>query len=78
MDIRQGSHIETAAALAAIVEITEIHTVTGRGDSLCRIVARSITNLHDVLQRIATFPTVSRVESQWLSTRFVVARSRAY
>ena len=64
LEIRQGSHDETAAALADILEITEIHTVTGRGDLLCRIVAQSNNHLHDVLQRIATVPTVSRSESQ--------------
>lgn len=64
LDILQGSYDETTAALAAIVEITEIHTVTGRGDLVCRIVTRSNNHLHDVLMQITNVPTVSRSETQ--------------
>jgi DNA-binding Lrp family transcriptional regulator len=64
LEIRQGRHDETTAALGEIVEVVEIHTITGRGDLLCRIVARSNDHLHDVLQRITALPTVARSESQ--------------
>lgn len=64
LEISQGSHDEAVRALAAIVEVIEVNTVTGSGDLLCRIVARSNDHLHDVLQRVADVPTVQRSESQ--------------
>ena len=64
LEITQGSHDATTAALAAIPELVEIHTVTGRGDLLCRIVARSNDHLHEVLQRVAAIETVGRSETQ--------------
>ncbi len=63
LEISQGSHDETTAALVAIPQITEIHTVTGPGDLLCRIVARSNDHLNDVLQHIARIPMVGRSET---------------
>jgi len=64
LEIRQGSHDETVSALETIIEIVEIHTITGAGDLLCRIVARSNDHLHGVLQRITALSTVNRSESQ--------------
>jgi DNA-binding Lrp family transcriptional regulator len=60
LEIAQGSLAMTTAALASIAEIAEVHTVTGAGDLLCRIVARSNDHLNDVLQRIAAIDTVDR------------------
>lgn len=64
LEIAQGSHDATTTALAALAEVTEIHTVTGPGDLLLRIVARSNDHLHDVLQRIAAIDTVGRSQTQ--------------
>jgi DNA-binding Lrp family transcriptional regulator len=64
LEIAQGSHDATTTALAALPEVTEIHTVTGHGDLLLRIVARSNDHLHDVLQRIAAIETVGRSQTQ--------------
>lgn len=64
LEIAQGSHAETTAALERIVDIVEIHTITGQGDLLCRIVARSNDHLHEVLQRIARIDTVTRSQTQ--------------
>ena len=64
LEISQGSHTETIRALSDIAEILEIHTVTGGGDLLCRIVARSNDHLHDVLQRVVAVSTVRRTETQ--------------
>jgi DNA-binding Lrp family transcriptional regulator len=61
--IAQGSHDRVVAGLAAIPEILEMHTVTGRGDMLIRVVARSNDHLHDVLQRVAALPEVVRTET---------------
>jgi DNA-binding Lrp family transcriptional regulator len=63
LEIAQGSHATTTAALAALPELVEIHTVTGPGDLLCRIVARSNDHLHEVLQRITAIDTVVRSET---------------
>jgi DNA-binding Lrp family transcriptional regulator len=63
LEIAQGSHAATTAALAELPEMVEIHTVTGPGDLLCRIVARSNDHLHDVLQRITAIETVVRSET---------------
>ena len=64
LEIAQGSHDATSAALAALPEITEVHTITGPGDLLLRIVARSNDHLHKVLQRIAAIDTVGRSQTQ--------------
>lgn len=64
LEIAQGSHAATTASLAALPEVIEIHTVTGQGDLLLRIVARSNDHLHDVLQRIAAIETVGRSQTQ--------------
>lgn len=64
LEIAQGTHEETTDALAQISEIVEIHTVTGPGDLLVRIIARSNDHLHDVLQEIAALPTVGRSQTQ--------------
>ncbi len=64
LDIVQGSHDETTSALAAISEVIEVHTVTGVGDLLCRIIARSNDHLHEVLQQIAALPEVTRSQTQ--------------
>ena len=64
LEISQGSHDVTIAALAAITQILEVHTVTGSGDPHCRVVARSNQHLHIVLQQIAAIPTVLRSQTQ--------------
>ncbi len=64
LEIQQGSYDETVAALGKVLEILEIHTVTGTGDLLCRIVARSNDHLHVVLQEITAVPSVLRTQSQ--------------
>ena len=45
LEISQGSHDETIRRLRSIPEILEIHTVTGGGDLLCRVVAQSNDHL---------------------------------
>lgn len=62
--ISQGSHNRVVAHLRSIPEILEIHTVTGSGDLLVRIVARSNDHLHLILQRVVASPDVNRTETQ--------------
>jgi DNA-binding Lrp family transcriptional regulator len=64
LEIVQGSHDATVDALKAIPQILEIHTITGSGDLLCRVVARSNDHLHAVLQHIAAVTTVRRSQTQ--------------
>jgi DNA-binding Lrp family transcriptional regulator len=64
LEISQGAHDATVAALARINEVVEIHTITGLGDLLCRIVARSNDHLHDVLLRVTAVPSVLRSQTQ--------------
>lgn len=64
LEISQGSHDETIGRLRRIGEILEIHTVTGGGDLLCRVVARSNDHLHEILQQVVAIPSVTRTETQ--------------
>lgn len=48
LEIRQGGRESVTTHLARIPEVLEVHTITGPGDLLCRIVARD----HDDLQRV--------------------------
>lgn len=48
LEIRQGARDRVAAHLAQIPEVLEVHTITGPGDLLCRIVSRD----NDDLQRV--------------------------
>lgn len=63
LEISQGSHAATVAALTQIPEVLEIHTVTGPGDLLVRIVARSNDHLHEVLQAIVAVKSVVRSQT---------------
>jgi DNA-binding Lrp family transcriptional regulator len=64
LSIAQGAHQPAVAALSAIAEILEIHTVTGRGDLFIKVVAPSNEVLHLVLQQVASIPQVGRTETQ--------------
>jgi DNA-binding Lrp family transcriptional regulator len=61
LEIRQaGGHDPVAERLAAIPEVLEVHTITGAGDLLCRVVARSNTDLQRVLDAIVSAQGVVR------------------
>ena len=64
LSIVQGSHDKVVKNLAAIAEVLEVHVVTGEGDLLCRIAAKSNDHLHDLLQTIVAMPEVGRADSQ--------------
>ena len=64
LEIVQGSHAETTAALASIETVLDIHTVTGDGDLLVRLIAETNTHLHDLVQQITAIPTVRRSRTQ--------------
>ncbi len=64
LTIAQGAHDPTVAAISDIVEVLEIHTVTGRGDLLVKVVAETNDHLHLLVQRIAAIADVERTETQ--------------
>jgi DNA-binding Lrp family transcriptional regulator len=70
--ISQGSHVRVVEHLRSIPEILEIHTVTGSGDLLVRIAARSNDHLHLILQRVVSSPDVNRTETQLALSSTVV------
>jgi DNA-binding Lrp family transcriptional regulator len=61
LEIRQaGGHDEVAGRLALIPEVLEVHTITGAGDMLCRVVARTNADLQRVIDAIVEVPGVVR------------------
>jgi DNA-binding Lrp family transcriptional regulator len=61
LEIRQaGGHDPVAERLAAIPEVLEVHTITGPGDMLCRVVARSNADLQRVIDAIVSADGVIR------------------
>lgn len=53
-------HRGIAAHLATIPEVLEAHTITGTGDMLCRVVARSNADLQRVIDDIVGYDGVLR------------------
>jgi DNA-binding Lrp family transcriptional regulator len=61
LEIRQaGGHDPVAERLAAIPAVLEVHTITGAGDMLCRVVARTNADLQRVLDAIVSVEGVVR------------------
>jgi DNA-binding Lrp family transcriptional regulator len=61
LEIHQaGGHDPVAERLAAIPEVLEVHTITGAGDMLCRVVARSNADLQRVIDAIVSAEGVVR------------------
>ncbi|WP_067455821.1 Lrp/AsnC family transcriptional regulator [Actinomadura macra] len=64
LQLRQGGgHDPVASRLAQVPEVIELHTITGPGDMLCRIVARSNTDLQRVIDVIVDVAGVERASS---------------
>ena len=55
-----GGHDPVAERLAEIPEVLEAHTITGAGDMLCRVVARSNADLQRVIDAIVSTEGVVR------------------
>jgi DNA-binding Lrp family transcriptional regulator len=61
LEIRQaGGHDPVADRLSVIPEVLEVHTITGAGDMLCRVVARTNADLQRVLDAILSTEGVIR------------------
>jgi DNA-binding Lrp family transcriptional regulator len=64
LHVRQRlGHDQLTAGLAEIPEVLEVHTITGVGDMLCRIVARSNADLQRVIDAIVEVDGVERTET---------------
>jgi DNA-binding Lrp family transcriptional regulator len=63
LEIRQGRGQAVLAHLREIAEVLEVHTITGQGDMLCRVVARSNDDLQRVLDRVTQFADIVRTSS---------------
>jgi DNA-binding Lrp family transcriptional regulator len=63
LEIRQGRGRDVRAHLAGIPELLEMHTITGTGDMLCRIVARSNADLQHVIDRLVDFEGIVRTST---------------
>jgi DNA-binding Lrp family transcriptional regulator len=64
LEIRQSlGHDPVAAHLAEIPEVLEAHTITGSGDLLCRIVARSNADLQRVIDQIVAYEGIERAST---------------
>jgi DNA-binding Lrp family transcriptional regulator len=65
LEIRQepaehGGHDAVARHLATIPEVLEAHTITGAGDLLARVVARSNSDLQRVIDLVLKDPAIVR------------------
>src|SRR6266700_1799456 len=64
LETRQaGGHDPVAERLAAIPEVLEVHTITGAGDMLCRVVARTNADLQRVIDAIVAAAGVVRAST---------------
>lgn len=64
LEIRQSrGHELVARHLTQIPEVLEAHTITGTGDLLCRIVARSNADLQRVIDHIVSYDGIERAST---------------
>lgn len=60
LEISQRGHRQIEAALGALPEVLEAHTITGAGDMWARIVARTNTDLQRVVDAVLAIEGVER------------------
>ena len=63
LEIRQGRGAQVLDHLRQIPEVLEVHTITGQGDMLCRLVARSNDDLQHVLNRVTEYEQIVRTST---------------
>ncbi len=77
LEIRQlRGHDPLGERLAAIPEVLEVHTITGSGDLLCRVVARSNADLQQVIDAIVDVEGVERTSTVIALARLVPYRAQ--
>ncbi|HVT69603.1 MAG TPA: Lrp/AsnC family transcriptional regulator [Trebonia sp.] len=60
LEIKQGQGADVRAHLASVPEVLELHTITGEGDMLCRLVAHSNADLQRVIDLVVGFEGIVR------------------
>ena len=63
LEINQAGVDELVAHLGSLPEVLEVHTITGPGDLLCRIVARSNDHLQEVIGAVLSGPSINRAST---------------
>ncbi|HET6918603.1 MAG TPA: Lrp/AsnC family transcriptional regulator, partial [Jiangellaceae bacterium] len=63
LEISQGGRASVAKHLARIPEVIEVHTITGPGDLLCRIVARDNDDLQRVIDDLVSDADIVRTST---------------
>jgi DNA-binding Lrp family transcriptional regulator len=64
LEIAQSrGHDPASAHLGTIPEVLEVHTITGSGDLLCRIVARSNSDLQRVIDQVVSYHGIVRAST---------------
>ncbi|UGY95063.1 Lrp/AsnC family transcriptional regulator [Streptomyces gobiensis] len=63
LEIKQGQGADVRAHLATVPEVLELHTTTGHGDMLCRLVARSNADLQRVIDHVVGFDGIVRAST---------------
>jgi len=62
--LSQGQLDQVAARLDGMPEVLEAHTITGEGDLLVRVAARSNTHLEEIVQTLLALPGVVRTRTE--------------
>jgi DNA-binding Lrp family transcriptional regulator len=64
LEIAQSrGHDPVSTHLGTIPEVLEVHTITGSGDLLCRIVARSNSDLQRVIDQAVSYHGIVRAST---------------
>jgi DNA-binding Lrp family transcriptional regulator len=63
LEIRQGARDPVTAHLRSIPEVLEVHTITGQGDLLCRLVARDNDDLQRVIDELVSDGDIVRTST---------------
>ena len=63
IEIRQGRGHDVRRHLAEIPQVLEVHTITGPGDLLCRVVAKSNADLQAIVDRVVDFDGIVRTST---------------
>jgi DNA-binding Lrp family transcriptional regulator len=74
LEIRQGGRESVAEHLTRIPEVLEVHTITGPGDLLCRIVARDNDDLQRVIDDLVSDADVLRTSTLIALSTVVASR----
>lgn len=75
LEIAQGRLHDVSTHLASIPEVLEVHSTTGGGDLLCRVVAPQNEDLQDVIARMLEVPGIERTTTQIALTEPVSFRT---